>query len=251
MPKPGEYVRSRAQAYHEQAHQMLLALVKLSAAILMVLLLVQLFGQSFGFGLSPLAYACVPLPIMFGWREVAKLRDRARRNEQGATGEEAIAAILEPLKHQGWQIEYGSYIAKLGDVDAFLLSPNGRGYVVEVKSHAGLVQSNGNYLFHTPENKRRRPFQKNFLHQARQQAIAIKQIKNLGYVTPIVAFSHAVVDIKTQPVTNVYVVGQNKLVGYLQYLDNKSRYDAKKKPIKRTDKSDRPKVQKPSRRPSP
>ncbi|MBD1913268.1 MULTISPECIES: nuclease-related domain-containing protein [unclassified Leptolyngbya] len=69
---------------------------------------------------------------------------RAQHAEQGAEGEEAIAQTLLPLAQEGWQFEYGLMLGKgLGDADIIGLSPKGKGFVIDVKSHGGEIEVQG------------------------------------------------------------------------------------------------------------
>lgn len=142
---------------------------------------------------------------------------RANHADQGAAGEEAIAAVLAPLKNQGWQVEYGIRDRSVGDVDVFLVSPQGRAYTIDVKSHRGEVRSDGQQLYRQ-YGRSQYPFEKDFLKQAKGQAIAMKRSKNLPFVTPIVAFSQARVEIAENPIAGVYVVTKPKLLSCLRSL---------------------------------
>lgn len=142
---------------------------------------------------------------------------RANHADQGAAGEEAIAAVLAPLKAQGWQVEYGIRDRSVGDVDVFLVSPQGQAYTIDVKSHRGEVRSDGQQLYRQ-YGRSQYPFEKDFLKQAKGQAIAMKRAKKLSYVTPIVAFSQARVEITENPIAGVYVVAKPKLLGCLRSL---------------------------------
>ncbi|MBW4469048.1 MAG: NERD domain-containing protein [Stenomitos rutilans HA7619-LM2] len=101
---------------------------------------------------------------------------RANHADQGAKGEEDIAAMLTPLSSEGWQLEYGIRDRRLGDIDIFLLSPKKRAYTIDVKSHKGQVSSQDGKLYRQ-YGKKRYPFEKDFLSQAKQQAIAMKEQK--------------------------------------------------------------------------
>lgn len=139
---------------------------------------------------------------------------RANHADQGAAGEEQIAAILKPLQSQGWQVEYNIPIRGLGDVDVFLLSPQGNAYTIDVKSHQGEVHKDGKQLYRQYE--RRYSFEKDFLREAKRQAVSIKELKKLRFVTPIVAFSRANVLVGREPVAGVYVLGVSELLPFLR-----------------------------------
>ena len=143
---------------------------------------------------------------------------RANHADQGAKGEEDIAQALLPLESQGWQLEYGMRLGNgVGDLDVFCVSPNGKAFAIEVKSHRGEVITEGQELLRRMGNKKY-PFEKNFIAQAMKQALKIKQQKDLPFVTPILAFSTARVSIQGDKFKNVYIVEKAKLVSLLKSL---------------------------------
>ena len=142
----------------------------------------------------------------------------ANHADQGAKGEEDIAQALSILESQGWQLEYGMRLGNgVGDLDVFCVSPNGKAFAIEVKSHRGEVITEGQELLRRMGNKKY-PFEKNFIAQAMKQALKIKQHKNLDFVTPILAFSTARVSIQGDKFKNVYIVEKAKLVSLLKSL---------------------------------
>jgi hypothetical protein len=143
---------------------------------------------------------------------------RANHADQGAKGEEDIATILKPLSSEGWQIEYGIRDRRLGDIDIFLISPNKRAYTINVKSHKGQVRSQDGKLYRQ-YGQTRYSFEKDFLSQAKQQAIAMKNQKGLRFVTPIVVFSAASIEISANPISHVYVLGKENLLSQLRSLE--------------------------------
>ena len=145
---------------------------------------------------------------------------RADHADQGAKGEEDIALLLKPLSKEGWQIEYGIRDRRLGDIDVFLLSPKGRAYTIDVKSHKGSVRSQDGKLYRQ-YGQTRYEFEKDFLSQAMQQAIAMKNRKELRFVTPIVVFSAASVEVSTNPISGVYVLGKETVLSQLRSLERK------------------------------
>jgi len=148
---------------------------------------------------------------IFLWR-------RANRAAQGAKGEEDTAQEMSRLEQAGWQAEYGMRVGgRLGDADIVCISPQNKAYVIDVKSHRGEVTTDGNQLYRRM-GKATYPFEKNFLDQAMKQALQVKKQKNLGFVTPIVAFSDAKVLISSDQSKKVYVVEKSKLVSLLESL---------------------------------
>jgi hypothetical protein len=148
----------------------------------------------------------------------AFLWKRANHADQGAKGEEDIAQAFSILESQGWQLEYGMRLGNgVGDLDVFCVSPNGKAFAIEVKSHRGEVITDGQELFRRMGNKKY-PFEKNFISQSMKQALQIKQQKDLDFVTPILVFSTARVSIQGDKFKNVYVVEKAKLVSLLKSL---------------------------------
>jgi len=148
----------------------------------------------------------------------AFLWKRANHADQGAKGEEDIAQALSILESQGWQLEYGMRLGNgVDDLDVFCVSPQGKAFAIEVKSHRGEVITDGQELFRRMGNKKY-PFEKNFISQSMKQALQIKQQKDLDFVTPILTFSTARVSIQGDKFKNVYVVEKAKLVSLLKSL---------------------------------
>ena len=143
---------------------------------------------------------------------------RANHADQGAKGEEDIAQLMTQLKQEKWQIEYGIRLGNgLGDADIICISPRGKAYVIDVKSHRGEVTTDGTQLY-KQIGKSTYPFEKNFLQQAMKQALQVKKQKTLNFVTPIVAFSNAQVSLPAEKLQNVYVVEKEKLIPLLKSL---------------------------------
>jgi Nuclease-related domain len=143
---------------------------------------------------------------------------RANHADQGAKGEADTADEIAQLEREGWQIEYGMRLGnRLGDADIFCISPQGKAYVIDVKSHRGTVKTDGKQL-HRRMGKATYSFEKNFLEQAMKQALQVKKQKSLSFVTPIVAFSTAKVAIPSGKVQKVYVVEGSRLLTLLQSL---------------------------------
>jgi len=148
----------------------------------------------------------------------AYLWKRANHADQGAKGEEDMAQAITQLTQEGWQIEYGMRLGgRLGDADIICISPQNKAYVIDVKSHRGEVTTDGKHLYRRVGHSNY-PFEKNFLNQAKQQALQVKKQKELNFVTPIVAFSDARVSIASGKLQKVYVVEKASLVSLLRSL---------------------------------
>lgn len=144
---------------------------------------------------------------------------RAGHADQGAAGESAVAALLNPLKASGWTVEYGFRDPRVGDIDVYLVAPSGNAYTIDVKSHGGLVKSAKGKLYRQYGQQAAQPFEKDFLEQAKKQAIVLKDRKGYRAVTPAIVFSKAGVSV-ANPVSGVYVWTGAKVVAQLQKLES-------------------------------
>lgn len=199
-----------------------------SAALLIVLpfLLQTLFQELLAqFSRSSSSASSLP-PIIYVFCLVASLGclfnglywwRRANHADQGAKGEEDIAEAIADLPAAGWTIEYGLRLGKgLGDIDIVCLSPRNKTYVIDVKSHRGRVIADGQKLYRLMGSQKY-AFEKDFLKQVMKQAFQVKQQKQLKFVTPIIAFSDAKVQIKGK-IQGVYVVEKSRLSYLLKKL---------------------------------
>ena len=149
----------------------------------------------------------------------AHLWKRAGHAAQGAAGESAVAALLEPLKASGWTVEYGFRDPRVGDIDVYLIAPSGKAYTLDVKSHGGLVKSAKGKLYRQYGQQPAQPFEKDFLEQAKKQAIVLKDRKKLKHVTPAIVFSKAGVSV-ANPVNGVYAWSSKQVVTQLLKLES-------------------------------
>jgi Nuclease-related domain len=186
-----------------------------AAASLLILLPLLLFAQ--GTLLVGWLYVlCGGLAIglvgqgRFLWR-------RANHAAQGAAAEADMATVLTALVDQAWQVEYGLRHPRVGDVDVVLRSPQGRMYTIDVKSHQGQVCCEQDQLYRQ-YGRSRYPFEKDFLKQAKHQAVVIRGLKQVSFVTPILVFANATVAIAPGPVAGVYVVDKVHLLPCLKAL---------------------------------
>lgn len=143
---------------------------------------------------------------------------RANHADQGAHGEENTAEAIASLEREGWHIEYGTRLGKSrADVDIICISPRGKAYVIDVKSHRGEVTTDGTQLYRRLGHQNS-SFEKNFLNQVKRQAVQVKEQKSLGFVTPILAFSNAKVLLPSSRLQKVYVVEKSQLLQLLKSL---------------------------------
>ncbi len=146
----------------------------------------------------------------------------SQRADRGAKAEKSTALVLSELEQDNWEIEYNVPLRHWGDADAFLCSPKGNCFVVDTKSNKGIVFFNGIQLM-LRYGKNVYPFSnnKNILKAVRGQAVSLKEIRGLRFVTPILCFTKATLDIKIKDkkVENVYVLTHRSLVRLLRKLD--------------------------------
>lgn len=153
-----------------------------------------------------------------------KLWKQAKNATQGAKGEETVALLLRELEAEGWQVEYNVPVPIWGDVDAFLCSPSGNCFAVDTKSHGGTVFFNGTKLM---RRYGREVYEfdnnKDLLKAARGQAAKIKELKGVRYVTPMLCFTNAELDIQTVDnlIERVHVIQRESLVRLLRRLDSR------------------------------
>ena len=167
------------------------------------------------------------LPIVYGGFLIASLFlivcgirfwEMANRADQGARGEEITSRELSILKGEGWIFEYGMRLGNgLGDADILCVSPREKAYVVDVKSHRGEVMTDGQMLSRRM-GRTSYPFEKDFIAQTMKQALQVRKQEGFSFVTPILSFSEAKVEIPGNRIRNVYVVERADLVSLLRSL---------------------------------
>jgi Holliday junction resolvase-like predicted endonuclease len=142
--------------------------------------------------------------------------DSAARADQGAKGEEEIAQLLKKLP-AGWKVEYNRPVQGVGDIDVIVSSPNQRTWTIDVKSHKGTIFQQGDQL-KKRMGKNVYSLDKDFIGAALKQASLLQQSDKLGWVTPVICFSSAQVQI-SKPVQGVYVLEKSDLLRFLMSVD--------------------------------
>ena len=182
---------------------------------LLVLLPLMLLAQ--GTILALWVYGlCLLLAAGLIWQGRARWQ-RAHHAAQGAAAEVEIATVLRALTDQQWQVEYGVQHPHIGDVDILLRSPQGKVYAIDVKSHRGTVRSEQDTLYRH-YGSARYPFEKDFLKQVKHQAVVMRDRKQVRYVTPLLVFANATVEVAPNPIAGVYVLPKAQLLNCLQAL---------------------------------
>lgn len=218
MPKASSSIRQMAL---ERRNGAFLRFGGAGALVIAPALLYPLLGIT---GLGILVYiSCLVGAVVLcqkGWHDWK----RANRADQGAKGEETVALLLRDLEREGWSVEYNVPIPKFGDADAFLRSPSGSCFVVDSKAHGGTVFFNGTKLMRR-YGKEVYEFDNNkdLLKAVKGQAVHLKQTKGVKYVTSILCFTNAELDIQAidNKVQDVHVLYPESLVPLLRRLDSR------------------------------
>ncbi|MGB3493799.1 MAG: nuclease-related domain-containing protein [Elainellaceae cyanobacterium] len=228
--RAGHNVRSMAMRRRRKAIKIFVSTGLLFLPLIVVIVISAVSSQ-LSISLS-LYLLLLGFPVIVGFSWVPKglyLWRRANQADQGAAGEEAIEALLDPLKREGWKIAYGIRHRAVGDVDVFLISPIGKAFTIDVKSHRGYISTDGKRLYRM-RGGHRRSFEKDFIAQAKRQAIAIQTDRKLTFVTPAIVFSSAKARIHSNPINKVYVLDKNNVLAELKRLGEAPKLDHSQNP---------------------
>lgn len=137
----------------------------------------------------------------------------------GAKAEQEVAVILQVLTSKNWQIEYNLRLKRWGDADIVLYSPKKNWYVIDVKSHKGrivreknqLKRYKGRYVYEFSEG--------DLLSKVRGQAVEVARLKQAKWVTPILCFTRAEVQMPKNNINWVYIVDKKDLIRVLEKLE--------------------------------
>ena len=137
-------------------------------------------------------------------------------------GETALAKSLAPLQQQGWTLEYNVPHRTVGPIALLATSPKGHLFTIEVKPHRGKVSNgeDGRSLVRMYDRSPR-PFEADFIAQAKQQAQTLQKERKAAKATPLILFSEALLDLSQNPVQGVHVVSAPKLRSTLLSLDRR------------------------------
>ena len=140
---------------------------------------------------------------------------------QAAQQQETVTFFFKELQEKGWKITYNLRTPNLGNVDVLLQSPKNNSFIVNVQSYQGEVFFDEGILKRR-DWKQISNFEQDLLQQVTDQALAVKKMKRLRNVTPVLCFTHAVLSIETvnNKAREVYVVKKESLVKKLIRLDN-------------------------------
>ena len=216
MVNAGDNIRQLAQRRKKQAIK---NFVKAGGLFIVPVLPYLIWGIT---GISVFIHVGCWVGSVVQARKGQKLLLSSQRADQGAEAEESTALILTELEQEGWKVEYNIPLKYWGDADAFLHSPNDNCFLIDTKSNGGTVFFDGTKLM-LRYGKDIYPFprDKDILKAARGQAVTLKEMKEVRFVTPVLCFTKANLDIKTinNKVQNVYVLSHSSLVRMLRKLD--------------------------------
>lgn len=215
MSKAGSSIRQMARKRRNGAF---LRFVGAGALVIAPVLVYPLLGTT---GLSILVYVSCLVSAVVLYQKGQDYWRRANRAERGALGEETVGLLLRGLEPEGWSMEYNTPVPKYGDADAFVCSPSGSCFVVDSKAHGGTVFFNGTKLM---RRYGREIYEfdnnKDLLKSVKGQAIYLKERKGARYVTPILCFTKAELDIQAidNKVRGVHIIKQESLIRLLKRL---------------------------------
>jgi Holliday junction resolvase-like predicted endonuclease len=160
----------------------------------------------------PLYWVGLGVGLVFFFRGSMLFRQAARA-DQGAKGEEEVAKILRQFP-SGWKTEFNRRVYGVGDVDVIVRSPRGKTWTVDVKSHQGKIVEKEGKLYKVI-GRNTYPFQKDFIAAAKRQAllVLVRSMDHLRYVTPVICFSSAKVEIENS-IEGVYVISRYELLDF-------------------------------------
>lgn len=146
-----------------------------------------------------LPWGCWAIAVLLIGSGLRRLLTLSKDNRPIAT---SVLPALQPLKGQGWQFQSS---VTAGDNQTLARSPSGRAFCIVIKAERGRIGSEGRQVFRLVDQSRN-PFPSDFITQTRQRSSRVQQAMRLKHVTPVLAFSDAIVAIDSNPVAGVYVV---------------------------------------------
>jgi hypothetical protein len=156
-----------------------------------------LLGRSFG--LHSAAFLASEVALLVSMFVISRyVLPLVERHDRGATGEEHVGALLDPLSDRGWLVIHDATLGR-GNVDHILIGPPGI-FTIETKSHPGPIRV---ARLHGA-----------MLSQAQAQRRTIERVTGVE-VEPLIVFSRAWVDRPMARRKGVRVVPARMLVRYL------------------------------------
>jgi hypothetical protein len=159
-----------------------------------------LLGRTFG--LHSAAFLVSEIALLASMFVISRyVMPLVARRDRGATGEEQVGGLLDPMSERGWRVIHDASLGR-GNVDHILIGPAGI-FTIETKSHPGPVRV---ARVHGAT-----------LSQAQAQRRAIERVTGID-VEPLIVFSRAWVDRPLSRRKGVRVLPARMLVGYLGRL---------------------------------
>jgi hypothetical protein len=151
------------------------------------------------FGLHSAAFLASEVALLASMFVISRyVLPLVERHDRGATGEEHVGGLLDPLSDRGWLVIHDATLGR-GNVDHILIGPPGI-FTIETKSHPGPIRV---ARLHGA-----------MLSQAQAQRRTIERVTGVE-VEPLIVFSRAWVDRPMARRKGVRVVPARMLVRYL------------------------------------
>lgn len=190
------------------------------AGIFLISLLFSKYSKAiaaYGFVASAVVFVGVVIAIKrlekYGNEKAKRMKDA----ERGAIAEETVGDILDKLPEGNFIVH--DFDSGKGNIDHILISPKGI-LTIETKSHAGKVSFNGEHLV-----RNGKPFEKDFLKQARAQCNLVKYILAKWGITtplpePVILFTRAFIEARGKA-KGIEIISSKYLSSFLERQTDK------------------------------
>ncbi len=210
--KAGEFVRQMSVQRRHKAMRFYLISLGFVGGILLTLLVFEPFSFGFLLGLGG------GVGAYYFWKKGQYWMRRYEQALVGANAEQEVEVILRFLANKSWEIEYNLPLKRWGDADVVLFSPQGNWYVIDVKSHKGIIIREKNFIKRVKGHQVYDFYEGNLLTKVRGQAAAVAKLKEVKWVTPMLCFTQAKVKISKNNIKGIYVVEKTDLIEILETL---------------------------------
>jgi Nuclease-related domain/Topoisomerase DNA binding C4 zinc finger len=175
-----------------------------------------------GIGILVLLFAIRLLPDWFDGYSHRKEKT-IRRADRGADAEEQIADLLNQLGDEFVVIH--DVDSSYGNIDHIVISQKGGIFLLETKSHHGIVTTTDSQILVNGEES-----EKDFIAQALQNSYWLREeigrlVKFTPWITPVVVFTNAFVKYG-KPVKGVKVINRKFLLRTIEYGQSSSHSSA-------------------------
>ncbi|MCG5059985.1 MAG: NERD domain-containing protein [Limnoraphis sp. WC205] len=208
----GEFVHQMSVQRRHKAMGFYLIALGFVVGVLLIIVLFKPFGLGFLLGLVG------GVSAYYFWKKGQYWMRRSDQALVGAKAEQEVEVILQLLTGKNWKIEYNLRLKRGGDADVVLCSPQENWYVIDVKSHKGIIIREKNHLKRV---KGRQVYDFNegdLLTKVRGQAAEVAKLKQAQWVTPMLCFTQAKVKISKNYINGIYIVEKTDLIGILEKL---------------------------------